>query len=440
MGLTLIFVGFIFTLNPMLALIDILPDFIGYALIFLGVNKLGMISPEITDSASYFKWAAIISLARFGTLLASGGFDETTVLSLTLVFAVLDFGVMFMALPLLSDGLSYLNIRYSGKTEEEGSFRVLGTVFFAARGILSVLPELGALSIGTDPDSDVTGEAAVVDWSSFSTSLAIANILLTLVFAAFFVTVLVKRIGGMAKDTELVAALSKAYSDKKINDPGMFIRRRLIAAFSVLAVGSFFIIDLTGDGVNFIPDAVFGVLSLVSVWLSSPYAEGAKRAYILGGVYSAVSLASYIYAVLFAKRRYFMTFDTLMVMFPHEYYIGVALAVLEGAILVFYIRELIHMLRQVADGHVGLIVTEEFTRTKRLNESSVKTVKNKLVALFVLVCVAAVSGAVFIGTLHGFPVYWMIHAALNIAVFVMFINVTSNFVSEINMRYEKPGE
>ena len=103
-------------------------------------------------------------------------------------------------------------------------------------------------------------------------------------------------------------------------------------------------------------------------------------------------------------------------------------------------REMVPVLCRVAEGHVGLIVTDEFTRTKRQNESSVKTVKTKLNVLFIAVAVMAASGVAFIGTLHAFPVYWMIHAAINIATFVLFINITSNFVSEINMRYEKPGE
>ena len=440
MGILIIFIGFIFTLNPMLALIDVLPDFIGYALIFLGVNKLGMISPEITDSVGYFKWAAVVSLARFGTMLGSGGFDETMTLCMTMVFAVLEFGVMFFALPLLSDGLSYLNIRYSGSLSEDNSMRTVGTVFFAARGFLSVVPELGALSLGADPDGDVTGEVATVDWAEFSSALTIANILLTIVFAVFFMTVLLKRVLAMSKDADFVENLRQAYSDKKRDEPGIFIRRRLLYAFSALGIGAFFLIDLTGDGVNFIPDAVFGALLLLTVFLISPYAEKAKRAYITGGAYTAVSIASYIYATSFVKRRYFMTFDTLMVMFPEEYYIGIALTLLEGVALVLYMRELVPMLCRVAEGHVGLMVTDEFTRTKKQNESSVKTIKTKLNVLFIIIAVMALSGVAFFGTLHAFPVYWMIHAAINIATFVLFINVTSNFVSEINMRYEKPGE
>ena len=78
------------------------------------------------------------------------------------------------------------------------------------------------------------------------------------------------------------------------------------------------------------------------------------------------------------------------------------------------------------------------------NKIAQKYFTQKKFSVVDIVCIAvavmAVSGVAFFGTLHAFPVYWMIHAAINIAVFVLFINITSNFVSEINMRYEKPGE
>ena len=440
MGLLLIFIGFLFTLNPMLAILDILPDFIGYGLIFLGVNKLGMISPEMLDSTGYFKWAAIVSLARFGTYLGSSTFDETMTLCMTMVFAVVEFGLMLMAMPLLSDGLTYLDIRYLGKNEEDNTLRTLGIVFFAARGFLSVLPELGALTLAEDPDGDIVGETATVDWAEFSSSLTIANIALTLIFAAFFLYVLVKRIGNTVKDKEFLASLDRAYKEKKANDPAPFIRRRLLYAFSILALGAFFVIDLTGDGKNFLPDFVFGALSLVSVRLMSPYSDKVKKAYIFGGAYTVVSVASYIYYSIFVKEHYNMVFDRLLLMFPHKYALVIALTAIEGAALVAYIRYLLPVLSDIAKEHVGLSVTDEFVKTKRQNAEAVESIKNKLTVFFFITVAVAGSGIAFVATLHGFPVYWMIHAAVNITAFVFFRHMISTFTSEINVRYEKPGE
>ena len=440
MGISFIFIGFLFTLNPMLGLLDVLPDFIGYGLIFAGISRLSMISPEMNDSLGYFKWAAIVSLARFGVFLGSGSFDETMVLCMTMVFAVIEFGIMLMAMPLLSDGITYLNIRYSGNTQEDNSLKTVGIVFFAARGFLSVIPKLGALSLGADQDGDVVGEKATVDWAEFSSSLTIANIVLTLVFAAFFLTVLVKCIWKIYKDDGFISALRQAYADKKQNDPAPFIRRRLIYAFSALAVGAFFLIDLTGDGINFLPDIVFAALSLAALWLLSPYSDKTQKAYISAGVYTALSVASFIYYTIFVKTRYFMTFDKLLIMFPHEYFIAIAFAALEGVSLAVYIKYLIPVLGDVAENHVGLLVTDEFVKTKRQNEESVKSLKSKLNIYFYLICALAASGVAFTATLHCFPVYWMIHGALNIAAFVFLRHIISVFTSEINMRYEKPGE
>lgn len=462
----------------MIALLDIFPDMIGYAMIFIGVNKLGMISPEVLDTVNHFKWATVISLARILTLLASGGFDETMTLCMTMVFAVLEFGVMLLALPQLADGLSYLNIRYSkkdldrGESEDEGAegiakkhsdrskeLSVVGLVFFAARGFLSVIPELGALSLGVDPDGEVTGEVNAIDWGDFSSMLTLANVVLTVAFAAFWLTVIVRYIGGMIKDRQFADALNEAYAEKKRTDPGMFIRRRLLYAFSALSLSVLLVVDFTGDGINFLPDFIFGLISLIAVLLLSPYADdgGARlqtlsnesgsvaltkvcKAYIAGGIYTAISLASWIYSTHFAKTRYFMTFDSLITMFPGEYVAGVLLSAAEAAALILYIRCLLPLLNDVADKHVGLSVTEEYVRTRMQNESTEKSLKLKLRIYFYAACAVAISGIVFTATTHLFPEYWMIHLLLNIALYVFMLNIISTFTSEINMRYEKPGE
>lgn len=424
----------------MIGLMDILPDAIGFALIFIGISKLSMISAELNDTVAYIKWAAVISLARVVCLIASGGFDETMVLCLSMVLAVLEFGVMFLALPVFTDGLEYLNIRYSGKFGEMNDLRLVGTVFFAARGFLSVLPQLGALSIGAEDEGDVIGESTAVDWSAYSNMLQLVNIVLTLIVACFFAVLLVKYLWGMYKDSEFVRALNDEYCNVKRTDPGRFIRRRLIYAFNMLMLAAFFIIDIIGDGKNYVPDVAFALLSLVAVWLLSAYCDGAKRAYITGGIYAGVSLISWIYSFIFAKKRYFMAFDILITMFPEEYILTVAFSVAEAIALILYARELIPLLRQVAERYVGIEVSAEFVRTVERNKGIAKGLKLRVDALFIAFCVVAASGVVFSATLHSMPIYWMVHMVLNIALFIFVVNISSKYISEINMRYERPGE
>lgn len=440
MGLLLVFIGFLFTLNPVIGLLDILPDAIGFLLIFIGINRLSMISAELNDALSYLKWATVISVAHSACFIISGIFDDIMTLCLTMVFAVIEFGVMFMALPCIADGMAYLGIRYDGKLGETGEFRIIGTVFFAARGFLSVLPELGALSSSQESEGIVVGESTAVDWSAYSGALDIFNVVLTLAVAAFFFAALKKYILDAYRDTEFVHRLNKAYSDKARTDPGMFIRRRLVYAFKMFILGGAFLIDFIGDGKNYIPDTGFAVLSLIAVWLLSAYCKVDRRVYIAGGAYLATSLASWIYSYIFAKKRYFLLFDRLITLFPGEYAAGILLSTLEAAALVLYAFELIPIFRQVSDRYIGLDVSEEFKRTLKKNDATKRSLSLRLKVLFVAFCVIAVSGVVFIATLNGFPEYWMIHLLLNIALFVLTVNICSRFITEIDMRYEKPGE
>lgn len=440
MGLLLVFIGFLFTLNPVVGLLDVLPDFIGFTLIFIGLNKLSMISPELKDALGYIRGALVISVAHSACFLISSGFDETLTLCFTMVFAVLEFGVMLMALPSLASGIAYLGIRYDGALGEASELAIIGNVFFAARGFLSVLPELGALSEAEKDGETVIGENTAADWSAYSSMLDIVNILLTLMVAAFFLISLKKYFLDAYRNAELRRRLDEAYSEKKRTEPGIFIRRRLVYSFKLLTLGAFFLLDMISDGKNYLPDVGFAVFSLLAVYLAGEYCRVSKRLYITAGAYLAASLASHIYSFSFAKKRYFLSFDMLMTLEPGEYALSVALSVLEAAALVLYALELIRMLKQIADSYVGLEVSEEFERTVRNNSAIKRSLSLRLNALFIAFCVIAASGIAFTATLNLFPQYWMIHMALNIALIIFITSISSSFISEIDARYEKPGE
>ena len=480
MAFTLIFIGLLFTLNPMLGLVDFLPDFIGLILVYLGTERLCSVSPELEDAAKYVKWAIFLSIGRTLTSFGSSAFDETMTLGIAVILAALETGFYALTLIALSNGFSYLNVRYcgenpDGKTELESNnlqygktvtetpeFKVIGIAFFAVRSVFSVLPLLSALSIGEDENGEIiTGAAS--EWLHYSTMLTLLNLLVTFAVALIWFFAVKGYILGMKRDSALCHAVFSAYSEKRLNDPGYFIRRRLSAAFSFLSLSGIFLIDFIGDGVNYLPDIGFALFGAVSVFLISKYCAGTpcvkwsaetrgwtqsyegispavKRAYICGGVYAATALASFIYANFFASRRYFLSFTTMISSYPAEYMLTILLALAEGVALVFFVHSLISPLSEITDGHVGLEVDDVFVRIREENEKSKQAIKKKLKALFIISYFIAASGVAFAVTLHLFPEYWMIHMAMNIAFFIFVLNISSRFKAEIKARYEKPGE
>ena len=56
---TLIIIGAFFMINPMIAFIDVIPDFIGCALIVYALHRLSSVSPELEEAEKYFKYFII---------------------------------------------------------------------------------------------------------------------------------------------------------------------------------------------------------------------------------------------------------------------------------------------------------------------------------------------------------------------------------------------
>ncbi len=438
----LIIVGMAFMLNPMLAIVDILPDFIGCALILIGLYRISSISPELNDARPYFKYMLYVSLARTVVVFVSGNFDDIMQLSVTLIFGVIEFGLAVMAIPALYDGLSYLNIRYGGSPKEAPEFKTVGMIFFAARGFFAVLPQLG--SVITISDDELIGPAdqVVTDWSAYSGIITLAGAVLTLIFAVFWYTAVISYIGKLTKDKDFVSALKAAYQYKRETDPGYYIRRRLLGAFMVFTAGSFFLIDLLGDGINYIPDFVFGFCALAAIWAISPYSDKKSiiKGYIFGGIYTVFSIANFIYFNIFMKNRFFAPFDQVIARFLTEYILALSFAFAEAAALILFAHRIFYAFLPIVEQQTTLDTPAEFVRTARSNEKYITGTKRLLAACCISIAVTGVSTLLLSALLLIMPLYWMIHLALNITAFCLTMALTTRLTIGVRRRYERPED
>ncbi len=443
MSLTLIISGIICLCNPMIALFDIIPDFIGYALILLGLNRLSAISPELDDARPYFRYSLLASVARCLVFFASSTFDETMTLSLTLIFAAIEFGLAMMALPALYEGLSYLNIRYSGKAKEYPEFKTIGIAFFCVRGIMSLLPMLGSVmydpndELITSPDQAVGGS-----WAEYALILNIVNAVITLIIAVFWLTVVISYIGKLNKDNGFKHLINSAYEQRRRDDPGYFTRRSLCFAFAALNIGSVFLLDIIGDGINIIPDFIFPISAICVLYLIREYTdkEALKKAYICGVIYTILSVAGFIEYNLFMKRRFFAPPDILMLHFSSEYYIAVAFALAEGISLFMFALYLYDAFKPIILNNVTPDVPENFVKTAKENEKTVRRLTVLLRIFCIVLQVTAVSTVLFTALLLFIPLYWMIHFAVNL-IFIAIASVfTAKVITGVKRRYSSTDD
>ncbi len=444
MDLMLIIVGMAFMLNPMIAILDIFPDFIGCILILIGLNRISSISPELDDARPYFRYMMYASLARTLIFFASGTFDDVMRLSVTLIFGVIEFGLAVMAIPALYDGLAYLNIRHGGKPKEIPEFKTVGIIFFAARGIFAIIPQLGSVMNSGDDEliTPGSGDQLLNDWTEYSDILTLVGIILTLIFAAFWYTAVISYIGRLSRDEQFIASLKDAYKYKRETEPGYFIRKRLLTSFVIMSVASFFLIDLIGDGVNCIPDFPFGIFMIVALWVISPYTDKTKikKAMIFGSIYTFLSLINFIYFNIFMKNRFFASFDYLITHYIFEYIAAVVTALAEAVALILFAYHLFYPLLPIVEKQITADVPEEFVRTAKRNEKFVLGTIKILKAYCISLSVTGVSTLLFSALLHPFPIYWMIHLAVNIVFFCITMALTTRLSIGVRKRYERPED
>ncbi len=431
MEFTLITVGLLFLMNPLIAIVDILPDFIGCIIILLGINRLRAVSPELDDTVAVLKYMIFASLARTVSFFASGGFDEITHLSVTIIFALIEFGLGASMLSSLQSGLAYLNIRYGGKTKESAEMRNVGVVFLAAKGILSVIPQLGAIA----SDSENIFVDTTEGWTAFSGLLTLSNIVITLIFAVFFGISVFNYIGRMATDKDFLISINAAYDLKRRENPNFFIRRTLLFAIAFLSVSPFFFIDFLGDGKNYIPDFLFAAASLFGVYVLSKRTEVKKEVFISGAVYFLLSAVDYAYYMTFMEKRFFASFRIIKERFLWEYILLLVFAVFSATALIVYLRYLFRLLYTLTDSHVACEFSEEYVRSNRLNVEFVEKTKRLIKVFTAFGVVSAASSVVFSALILIVPEYWMLNLAINVTVFCLSLTLFSKIKEGIIAKY-----
>lgn len=438
----ILIVGVFFFFNPMLSLLDLLPDFIGCALIIYALNRLSPVSSELENACTYFKYMMLTSVVRLFVTMANPGFDDVMSLSIILIFGIVEFGIAFAALSAMCDGLAFLNARFNGKTKESPEMRYVGLAFFAMRGFSAILAFLPTV-IRNDEDDFITGgaPAAVSDYSSL---LMLVNIVLTLIFAVFFATVLISYVGKLSRDREMRGEIALALEVKGQKEPEFFIRKTFDFSFKLIAYSPLFLIDFIGDGINYIPDALFGALSVWAVLLMGRYASGYRRVAICGGIYTAISMANFFIFNSFMKRRYFLAFFRLITNYLPEYIFAVAFTAAETVSLCIYFIMLAKFLIPIAHTHAIWDVPPEFVKMRKETDKYISVSKLLIKLLMIFGIFISLLGTLYTSLLHffnyyNFP-YIMVHLIFNIIFFAFSSTVMLRMRSGMLKRYEKPSD
>lgn len=255
--------------NPLVTLIDLIPDVIAYALILFTLRHISTFVPYIKEAVDGFRKLFFISLFKIPALvimlvMAS---QRITVTLFTLSFAVLEIIFLLPAFSHLFEGLYYLGQRFGctaaiqcpRSTRRVESVRTVTFIFLIVRAALSTLPDFAFL---LEYDS-LTGEGITVTNTQYAFLLAIAFVL-SLIMGIVWLSRILPYLHGLAED-EGVHALTPPHDEAMLERESK--RFRISLPYILFSLAAILSIDFVADNASVLPDylcaTVFLVLSIL---------------------------------------------------------------------------------------------------------------------------------------------------------------------------------
>lgn len=371
LGLGKMTVALIFLFNPNVTVVDILPDFVGYALLCAALIQLGDLHESIGAAVRTFRTMIFVDAAKLLAILWIFGMTvpverSSSILLFTFVFGALEMILLIPAYQKLFRGINELGYFYpntsifedqnkkKGKSRTDRMQRSTIT-FVCVKAILTFLPELADLSQGT---YDETAMASTENLYRFIGLLRGMAFLPVLVVGIVWLCRAIRYFSDLRRDEALMESLQTRYDETVRPKVGLFAERRFAVSFMLLMIALALTLDLRLDGKNILPDFLAAIVFAVLLWQMT---QPPRRPLWLFAVvpYFAISVfASRVDTYFFAHYRYGLLIknDTALL----TYVILVVANVLKVIAFLAVIALVLRRFGVIVTEHTGYVVGREY--------------------------------------------------------------------------------
>ncbi len=291
----------IFLFNPIISVIDILPDFLGYYFLMRAFTPTSYIFDNASDAHGAIKRMLTISAIKFFSIFLLFVTDTTMALVLSFTFAILEIMYGIGTFTKIFDSTSYMRLRYDDtvSTAKAEKIKVFSIVFLIAKVVLASLPDFTALTTGNS--------SLKVDLTRFRPILFMASALIALVIGIIWFVKFTGFFKEILSDT-LVSKIETEYNEQRLSRPGVFSAKDFMFALKLMTIGVYFTFDLNIDNVNYILDGIFTVFCILAIRFLVkngyiPMGKQEKNMYALCICHGALSLAEVISVSMFFEKN-----------------------------------------------------------------------------------------------------------------------------------------
>lgn len=398
MGLTV--VGCLFLFDPFISVVDVIPDFIGYALIAAGLSRLRDIDERMAESRKWMIRLMLLSLVRVVSLALVFSMAQselaTALLLAGFALSVLDCIVLFPAWQNFITGWTYLGSRLGGEAVlAESRGRKGGNVterlgrqtltFLVVREALAVLPEFAALTAVTE--DGYTG----MNWYNYITLFREVAVVVSLVWGIVWLCRVFRYAARVKKDTAFFASLNEKYEIETGKISHVFAKRRLYAGTVCVALGVAASVDFHVDGMEILPNLITAVLFLVGAVILRPCVTkkiGATA--VLAVLYMPASVVAWV-----ARWKFETTSSPMAILrnpeAAEQFYAMCGNTLLSEVLFLASLGAILTLLYAVVKEHTGYeAVNKDDARVKESNRRLHRYLNRRLTVAYVITAIATV--------------------------------------------------
>ena len=311
----------LFFFNPNVSIIDVLPDFFGYLLLVAGLAKFADLNDSVAAARTQLTRLIWISGARLLALfwifgLAFGRERTAALLLWTFVFATLELIFSLFAVSSLMTGITELGTFYDNtsilgysafqarrkkhRKNYTEKLQRLTVVFVVAKSVLPVLPELADLT-----NTSYNEESHVVNLYRYIGIMRFLATVPVLILGVLWLVRCLRYLIRVQRDEPFVTGVKSAYRERITPRNGVFVVRRVRAAFAVLITAMLLTIELRIENITLLPDFIAAAVLLVFFLMLLPYLKKIpKVTYAALSCLFATSVLSYL-----AERYFFANYS-----------------------------------------------------------------------------------------------------------------------------------
>ncbi len=457
MGLGLIALSALFLFNPFIGFVDILPDCIGFLLIFNGLRFMADMDGHLAEARRRFQilfWAGIAQVLAeilvYNFMRADNGEEmnalqlPSTVLLLSFIWLILYLVVLIPAFRQLFLGLDRMSDRFGHQPPSKKPARnkkspgermtQKTTVFVCVVSVLGFLPELATLA---SMEYVVGNKLFRFDWYDFIGLFRILAVLLSLGISLFWLGSLLRYIGRLKKDKPWIARMKAHYSAEVLPQTGMLAIRRFSAAFLVLYVGIIFAIDLHMSFYSCLPGIVFAFLVIAGVSSLGDLLPTQKSTYIASGALSVFSLAQLVVNYQYLKK--YLPEESLFNPNAFWHYLIVQLLdIAEAICTLILIACLLQTLGEIIKGYTGVQYggKENAEISNTATEKLHKAFSVRMYVIFVLFFVSAVGNILDVIFHLQYGWLWLIPLCFSVIGVFCYQSLQHDLLEEVRFRYQ----